>query len=243
VTRAALAAACTLAGALVASPAQAQTYGDIRDRQRDRDRGLGIDWVWLDAGAGYSWVGVDSIDTSKLQLQSTKIAGPTVSVAAGVRFFFLSVGVRARDQFLSNLNLWELDGEVALRTRFDHFDPYVGLRGGYVFNGALSSGASQAVEGASPSGISIHGWNVGPMIGCDYYFNHFVSLGLDFNGEFLFLERPPVQLPAALTDPMQIAKLPPAQQQAAQAAIAAYRESGSSVGFGANGSLHVGVHF
>jgi hypothetical protein len=208
-----------------------------------KDSGLGLEWVYLDADVGAAYVGLDSLNSSNLQLQATKSGGPTFSAAAGIRLFFLTIGLRARDMVLTNMSLWELNGEVALHTRLDHFDPYIGLRGGYAFDGSLSSGAGQAFQGQSPTGISVHGWNVGPMLGFDYYFNHFLSLGIDINAEFLFLERPPVEPPAALTNPALQTALTPAQRQQAQQLATAYKESGSSVGFGGEGSLHLGVHF
>jgi hypothetical protein len=209
-----------------------------------KDSGLGLEWVWIDADLGGAYVGLDSINKSNLQIQSTKSGGVQGSVAAGVRLLFFTLGLRARDLFLSNLSLWELDGEAAFHTRIDHFDPYIGVRGGYAFNGSLGSGATEAFNGATPSGVSLHGWNVGPMLGCEYYFNHFVSVGLELNVEFLFLERPPVQPPAALTDPALQMGLTPMQMQQAQQLATAYRASGSSVGFGAIGSVRIlGVHF
>lgn len=206
-----------------------------------KDSGLGLEWVYLDADIGAAYVGLDSLNSNNLQIQSKGRAGPTFSAAAGVRLLFLTIGVRARDLVFSDLSLWELNGEIALHTRLDHFDPYIGLRGGYAFDGSLSGGAVQAFQGGTPSGVNVHGWNVGPMIGCDYYFNHFLSLGIDVNAEFLFLERPPAQLPAALANPP--VPLNPMQQMQLQQLQTAYKESGSSVGFGGEGSLHFGVHF
>jgi hypothetical protein len=145
--------------------------------------------------------------------------------------------------FLSGLNLWELDGEVGFHTRIDHLDPYFVLRGGYAFDGSLGSGAAAAVNGSAPS-LSVHGWNAGMAVGGDYYFNHYLSLGLEAGIDFLFLQRPPVaQLPPQFTDPTLISMLSPADQQRVQDLKKAYQESGSSVGFGANGTVHLGVHF
>jgi hypothetical protein len=205
-----------------------------------KDSGLGLEWVWLQPIVGATYVGLDSFNSSNLQLQTTKSAGAEVGVAGGVRLLFLSLGISARDLLLNEMSLWELDADVAFHTRVDHVDPYFGLRGGYSFDGSLGSGAGEAFDGASPSGISLHGWNAGLIVGCDYYFNHYVSLGIEAGVQFLFLQRPPVQPPAILTNPPP--GLTPAQQQQAQALAQAYRESGSSVGFGADGTLHLGLH-
>jgi hypothetical protein len=206
-----------------------------------KDSGLGLEWVWLRVSGGATYVGLDSINGSNLQLQTTKGPGWDIGFAGGVRLLFLSVGVSARDLQIPSIgmSLWELDGEVAFHTRVDHIDPYFGVRGGYTFDGSLGSGAGQAFQGSSPSGLSVHGWNAGPIIGCDYYFNHYVSLGLETSAEFLFLQRPPVQPPPLLAAALQAMPNNPTLQQAAKA----YQATGSSVGFGADASLHVGVHF
>jgi hypothetical protein len=214
-------------GAATSGPMTARRNAD----DESKDSGLGLEWVWLTADVGAAYVGLDSLNSSKLELQTTKSSGPSFSVGAGVRLLFLTVGVRARDLLLSNLSLWEVNGEVAFHTRIDHVDPYFGFRGGYAFDGSLGSGTVQEINGSSPS-LSVHGWNVGPFLGCDYYFNHYLSVGLELNVEFLFLQRPPVvNLPPAF-----LAQLTAEEKQA-------YQESGSSVGFGANGAAHIGLHF
>ena len=199
--------------------------------------------MWLGADVGASYVALDSFNANKLQIQTTKSGGPAFSVGAGVRLLSLTLGLRARELDLSDFSLWELDAEIALHSRIDRLDPYVGVRGGYAFDGSLSSGATQAVNGTSPSGVSVHGENVGLALGCDYYFNHFFSLGVDLNGEVLILERPPATPPSALTNPAVLMLLSPADQAKAQAAAQVYRESGSSVGMGLTGAAHLGLHF
>src|SRR5579872_6234125 len=178
-----------LAGALIAAcalrsaPARAQESPPpappSNAQDESSDSGLGLEWVWLNADVGVSYVGLDSLNSSNFQVQNTKSVGPVFGVGAGVRLFFLTLGVRARDVPLSELNLWELNGEAAFHTRFDRFDPYIGVRGGYAFDGSLSSGTVQAVQGQPPPGVNVHGWDVGPILGCDYYFNHYFSLGID----------------------------------------------------------------
>ncbi len=199
----------------------------VTNTDESKDSGLGLEWLWLNAEIGADYTSMDSINSSNFQLQRSASAGPAFGVGAGVRILFFTAGVRARDLQLSDFSLWEVDAEAAFHTRIDHVDPYFGLRGGYAFVGTLSSDAVQT--GASD--FTVHGFNAGLMFGLDYYFSHFVSLGVDGNPEFLFLQRPPVTLPAGVE-----MLLTPAQQTA-------YRQSGSSVGFGIAGTVHLGVHF
>jgi hypothetical protein len=231
----------TIAGCMAqAAPAMAQDSpppaSESNAQDESKDSGLGLEWVWLNADVGVSYIGLDSLNSNNFQIQNTKSVGPAFGAGVGVRLLFLTVGVRARDVPLSALNLWELDGEIAMHTRIDRLDPYIGVRGGYAFDGSLSSGAVQAVQGQSPPGFSVHGWNVGPMLGCDYYFSHYFSLGLDLSAEFLFLQRDKPPLPANFNSL-------PAPVQMAYTNSPVYQASGTSVGFGGAAAAHLGVHF
>lgn len=200
-----------------------------------RDSGLGLEWVWIRANLGATYVGLESINSSNLQIQNSASGGPAFGFAAGVRLLSFTVGIAARDLQLSEFNLWEVNGEVAIHMRKDRLDPYFGVRGGYAFAGTLSANAVDTPTGGS-AGVSVHGYNAGLMFGGDYYFNHFVSLGIDLNPEALFLQRPKAALPA------NFSLLPPSVQTAVKA-NPLYQASGSSVGFGFVGTAHVGVHF
>lgn len=173
-----------------------------------QDSGLGLEWVWLNADAGFGYVNMASFSESNLSIQKNSSSGPAFGIGAGVRLLFLTAGVRARDLQLSAFNLWEIDGEAALHMRIWRIDPYFGARGGYAFVGSLDSSSVQTAAGTQPSDVAVHGFNVGAMVGIDYYFSSLVSLGFDGNMEFLFLKRPPVPLPAGVSASM----IPPAQQ-------------------------------
>ncbi|MDP9148820.1 MAG: hypothetical protein M3O36_02600 [Myxococcota bacterium] len=204
-----------------------------RSRDEEEDSGLGLEWVWLDLDLGGAYANMQSFSASTFALQKTESGGPVLGVGAGVRLLFLTLGVRARDLQLSSIgSLWQLDVEAAFHTRIWRIDPYLGARGGYDFVGSLNSGAVQVAGGGSSSDVAVHGFNVGPMIGIDYYFTKWVSLGVDADAQFLFLQRPPAPLPAGV-DAAMLSR----QMQAL------YRESGSAVGFAASGTAHLGVHF
>jgi hypothetical protein len=199
-----------------------------------RDSGLGLEWVWINAEVGGGYINMQSLSTSNLALQTTESGGPVFGIAAGVRLIFLTLGVRARDLQLSSIgNLWELSAEAALHTRIWNIDPYFGIRGGYNFVGSLSSDSGQVAVGGSPSDVSVHGFDVGPMVGIDIYLAKFISIGADVDAQFLFLQRPKPPLPAGIT----IDNIPDARVKAL------YENSGSSVGFGVTGAAHVGLHF
>jgi hypothetical protein len=219
----------------MATTPPAPTYYTPSNSDQSQDSGLGLEWVYLNADVGGAYTNLQSLSESNFGLQQTKSAGGAFGLAAGVRLLFFTVGARARDLQLSNFSLWELDGEAAFHIRVWRIDPYFGVRGGYAFVGSLGSGAVSVASGTTAPDVSVHGFNLGPMFGIDVYLSSLVSLGVDANAEFLFLKRPPAPLPAGVTQ-ADVAMLPAQQQEL-------YTLSGSSVGFGAVLTAHLGIHF
>jgi hypothetical protein len=219
---------------MAASPSP-PTYYSPNASDQSQDSGLGLEWVYLNADAGFAYTNMQSLSESNLAIQQASSAGGAFGVGAGVRLLFFTLGARARDLQLSSFNLWELDGEAAFHIRIWRIDPYFGVRGGYAFVGALGSGAVAVASGGSASDVSVHGINVGPMFGIDVYASSLVSVGVDANAEFLFLKRPPAPLPPGVTQ-ADVAMLPQQQQEL-------YNLSGSSIGFGAVLTAHLGLHF
>jgi hypothetical protein len=207
-------------------------------REESQDSGLGLEWVWINAEIGGAYVNMESLSTSNLALQKTESGGPMYGVAAGVRLLFLTLGVRVRDLDLSSIgNLWELSAEAKFHTRIWRIDPYLGVRGGYNFVGTLNSDSVPVATGSTPASVSVHGFDVGPVFGIDFYLMKLISIGADVDAQLLFLQRPVPPLPAALTAAgVTVASLPPNVRTL-------YESSGSSVGFGVTGSAHLGIHF
>jgi hypothetical protein len=255
--------ACTLAVALVASPAGAQSldappgypgstppagsgsstgaagYNNpaINPAEESKDSGLGLEWVYLNGDVGGGYASMSSFSEQTLGLKQTSSGGPAFGFGGGVRLLFFSIGVRARDLQLSNIgDLWELNGEAAFHTRIGHVDPYFGVRGGYNFVGSLN-GSTASVATGDNSSVSVHGFNVGPIVGVDFYFVKYVSIGLDLDSQFLFLQRPKLTIPGPAG--AQLAAACQADPKCAQL----YNESGNSVGFAFIPTVHVGVHF
>jgi hypothetical protein len=206
--------------------ARPETLESANDRQNG---GQGLEWVYLNADTGVAFTNMASLRSSNWELQDTSSAGPAFGVAAGVRLLFLSLGLRARDLQLSSFNMWEVNAEAAFHMRIWRIDPYFGVRGGYAIVGALSSQALQTSTGSAASDVTVHGWNVGPMLGLDVYFSKLISVGADANVEVLFLKRPALPLQPGQTVAPQYQGL--------------YADSGSSVGAGIVGTAHLGVHF
>jgi hypothetical protein len=208
----------------------------ISNSEENQDSGLGLEWVYLNADVGGGFASMDSFNSTTLGLQKTSAGGPAFGAAAGVRLFFFSFGARVRDLQLSGIgDLWELSGEAAFHTRIGHVDPYFGVRGGYNFVGSLNRSTVSVATGDTPSSVSVHGFDVGPMVGLDIYLAKYVSLGVDAELQFLFLQRPKVPLPTGVTE-SDVAMLPTREQEL-------YNESGNSAGFAFVPTVHLGIHF
>jgi hypothetical protein len=191
--------------------------------------GLGLEWVYLNADVGVAYTDLVSLKASNWAIQDNSAAGPAFGLGAGVRLLFLSLGVRARDLQLSEFNIWEMDLEAALHFKIWRVDIALGARGGYAFLGSFSADSVETSTGSTPSNVTVHGWNVGPTLGVDVYLSKLISVGVDGNAEFLFLERPPIPLQPGQSVPNGFQGL--------------YADSGSSVGAGFVGMAHLGVHF
>src|SRR5580692_9935011 len=230
------------------TPAASDTSTSSSEEPKKEDTGLGLEWVWINADAGYSFADLGSFSSHSLGIATTSSSGAEFGLGAGVRLFTLTAGLRVRDLPLSVGNVVELDGELGFHSP-GSFQVYFGARGGYLFSGSLSANAVGGAlgNGGTPPDVTFHGGNLGFMLGIDYYFNHFISLGLDANPEFMFIERPPVPLPGiptlptGVTCPSPIATVqtqvcvPYTAAVTARNTLAAnplYKESGSSIGVG-----------
>lgn len=211
----------------------------VNDDQQSDDSGLGLEWVYLNADAGYGYTNLESFSTSHLGMQKTASAGPAVGFGAGVRLLFLTLGLRARDIFLDMGNLWEIGADAAFHIRVWRIDPYFGIRGGYNFVGSLDSSTVGTAVG-NTNGVSVHGFNVGPIAGIDIYLAHAFSIGADVDTQFLFISRPPVPVPGGLSVSQAVANAPPQYRAQAQEL---YGNSGSSAGIQVTPTIHLGVHF
>jgi hypothetical protein len=211
--------------------------GPSNAADESQDSGLGLEWVYINADAGLTYVNMESFSASQLGLVSDSGTGFTWGVGAGVRLFFLSAGARVRNTLLANPgSLWTLDLEAALHMRIWRIDPYFGVRGGYAWVGSFSSNSVNEAAGVSAPQVDIHGFDVGPTVGLDFYFSSLFSVGVEGAAQFLFLQRPKVPLPP------EYAMLPPAEQMMITN-DPLYQNSGSSVGFGGALTAHLGLHF
>ncbi|MDB4939168.1 MAG: hypothetical protein JWP87_6140 [Labilithrix sp.] len=217
-----------------APPEQATTQ-KLDEAERE-DSGRNFELFWVDAHLGGSYIDMRQFSGDTLAIEKASAGGPMFALGAGLRFVVLVLGVRAKYNALSAFNMWQLNGELGFKIPIDKFDFLIGAHGGYSFVGSVGEGTVASSSSATPTNndaVKIRGFNAGLDVGLDYYVSPTFSVGGGFFADFLYLNRPPVDLPAGLTQEQKdiIAKEP------------LYAESGKSAGLQLGGALRLGLHF
>ena len=213
----------------------AATKAKLDEAERE-DSGRNLELVWLDAQLGASYIDMRQLSSDALSIEKPSAAGPMVSLGAGLRFVILTLGVRAKYNALSAFNMWQLNGELGFKIPIGKVDFLIGAHGGYSFVGSIGEGTAATNSGNTPTNddaVKIRGFNAGLDLALDYYITPVFSIGAGFFGDFLFLNRPPVDKPAGLTP----------DQQALVDADPLYQQSGTSAGLQVGGALRLGLHF
>lgn len=219
------------------APDQQATVSQLDTAERE-DSGRKFELVWVRGEVGGSYINMSQFSSSTFQVEKASSGGPMFGLAAGVRFVVFVLGARARYNALSAFNMWQLNGELGLQLPIKSFDLGFGLHGGYSFVGSLGN-AALATNTNTPTNsdqVKVRGFNAGLDASLDYYITPLFSVGAGVFGDFLFLNRPPADLPASFS---QL----PADQQAAVKNDPLYAKSGTSLGFEAGGALRLGLHF
>jgi hypothetical protein len=199
--------------------------------------------VWLDAEGGVAHV---NLHTFNADFQRFSVGflpqsgtGPAGGAAVGLRFVFLTIGVRGRvasfhdsepTRAVRDWTMSSLDGEVGMRVPLKRAEPYLTLAAGYTTFGGFGA----AIDGVG-RGMNVNGFNARLGFGFDYFVARSVSVGALGSAEILMLTRPgvPVREVAAL----------PASQTADVAVIRALEARGSTYGTAFLLTGGVKVHF
>lgn len=212
--------------------------GDATQKKLDEaereDSGRNFEIFYLDTSLGGSYINMKAFDSTNLGIKEDSSAGPMFSLGAGFRLVVLTIGARMKYNALSAFNMWQLNLEVGFKIPISQVDILIGPHGGYSFVGSLGD-ANQVGNTNTPSvkdAVSIRGFNVGLDLAVDYYINPYFSVGGGFFTDFLYLNRPPVELPA--DTPADVAAQIQADPQ--------YQQSGTSAGFQLGGGLRLGLH-
>ena len=216
----------------VGTPAEIQTKSAL-DNSEANDSGRNFELFYIDAGLGASYIDMRQFSQDSLAIEKASSAGPAFNIGAGIRLLLLVAGVRARYNALSAFNMWQLNGEIGLKIPISKVDLLIGLHGGYSFVGRVSDASISTATPTNADSVKVRGFNAGLEVALDYYVTPLFSVGLGVNGDFLYLTRPPADLPAGLTD----------DEKAAVQSQPLYQQSGTSAGLEINGGLRLGVHF
>jgi hypothetical protein len=208
------------------------------DEAEQKDSGRNFELFWLDGQIGGSYINMAQFDATDLQVKNASAGGPAFAVGAGVRFVILVLGARLRHHALSSFNMWQINAEAGLKIPISSTDILFGLHGGYSFVGRLGDAglATNTSTPASTDAVSIRGFNGGLDVAFDYYVSPLFSVGAGILGDFLFLNRPPVDKPANFN------QLDPVAQKAITD-DPTYQKSGTSAGLQLMGALRLGLHF
>lgn len=204
------------------------------DEAEREDSGRNFEIFYADIFLGGSYADMSAIDETALGLKQTSSAGPMFGIGAGFRLVILVIGARLKYNALSAYNLWQLNLELGFKIPISKVDLLIGGHGGYSFVGSLGD-VGQVGNTNTPTvndAVSVRGFNAGLDLAFDYYITPAFSLGAGFFGDFLGLQRPPLQLPADT----------PPEARAAVEADPRYSLSGSTYGLQLGGALRVGLH-
>lgn len=228
--------ACVLLGAMLTASRSHAEEGAAQAKPKDKERGL--EWVWANVEGGVEAANLRrfdaNVDTLTVGLTPTSGVGPAFGVGAGVRFLFITLGVRGRvADMLSSGNswqLWTLDAEIGVRVPLKRFEPYLTLAGGYASLGNFGTATS-----GLGSGFDVSGANLRLGAGLDVYVTRGFSIGGIVSGEMLVLARQGVSL-QDLAVAKQIGTIDAAKARVLEA-------NGTSFGGAVTFGLVLGLHY
>ncbi|MCL2723762.1 MAG: hypothetical protein FWD69_04935 [Polyangiaceae bacterium] len=221
------------AGSDAPSPGTAATIAQLDEAER-RDSGRKLEVFWIDGEVGGSYVNMAQLSSKSLGIEQTKSGGPMFGLGAGARLLAFILGARVRYNALSAFNMWQLNGEIGFKIPFRKFDFGITAHGGYSFVGQLGDADFAMSTPTNTSAIKVRGFNAGLNIVLDYYITSMFSVGVVGFGDFLYLKRPPLDVPAGLT---------PAEQAEIDNNPSLYQKSGTTAGLQFGGALRLGLHF
>ena len=205
---------------------QSETVRLLDESERD-DAGRSLNWVYLNAEAGFDYVGLDALHNDGLTYGGIggSGAGFLVGARAGVRVLTMTFGAHARLGLFKDWKLGRIGGEVGLHLPFGALEPYFTLGADYAFLASLK-------EDTWGGDVSIKGFGINLGFGLDYYLTSSFSVGGRLTGDFLFLSRNAVKI---------VSSGGTSSFDAAAAKTAGADGKGTGAGF--TGALVLGLHF
>lgn len=202
-----------------------------------------LEWAWINAETGFSAANLRTFtansETLAVGIVPTSGIGPTAGVGLGVRFVFITLGLRGRVASLTGdtptrgsraWQLWTLAAELGIRIPLKRVEPYFTFGVGY----ASIGGFGDALDGLK-GGLDVSGASLRVGFGVDYYLTDTFSIGANLTTEALIMARKGVSL-GSLAEAKSVGTIDEAQARILEA-------NGSSVGTMLTITLGAGVHF
>lgn len=195
------------------------------------------------AGVGYQqvWLRTLMVDDDQLgaRVVPEQLSGPAPAIGVSTKLWLVSLGVTGRVADLSgaeergetDLKLWSVDGEVALRAPTGQLQPFVLLGAGY----SALDGSGEAASGENRD-LDVDGLNLRGGLGLDYYITSDLSLRLDGTGDLLLLGGDGVPSADDFERDREVDTVAEAQDRADEM-------DGTSAGAAVAVNAGVGVHF
>lgn len=217
-------------GSYDANPSQTEAF--LRESE-EKDSGRGLQIFWLNAEAGYEYLGLQTFRAKDLvdaDVVGTNQGGLALGAGLGVRLVFITLGARFRLGSFQDWQIWTLNAELGLCMPFGPLEPYFTFGGGYASLGSFDTSSVGAA--LDEAGVQVRGFDLRGGAGLDVYLADNFSVGANVTGELLFLTRPKV-------DESDLSGSTPEEELAAEV----YAKDGSSIGGGVTGSVVLGLHF
>lgn len=123
------------------------------DRAEREDTGRGLSFVWLNAASGYKHLWLEALSGNNwLGPTHSESAGAfNLEAAAGIRFIFLTAGVRTQRAVARDWTQWSVGGEIGLHIPLGTVEPSITLGAGYAWLAGLENAAGSATTAAPES--------------------------------------------------------------------------------------------
>jgi hypothetical protein len=162
----------------------------LLDQAKALDSGRRLEWLWFDVDGGFEQLGLQALNGGDQGFVAgfvkTSSSGGAVSAAAGARFLFLTLLLRARVGVFDSGQLYRVGPEVGFHVPLGRLEPHAAVGLGY----AAVSNLQDTVGGAAASALALRGFYSRVSGGLDYFLTPAFSLGAAASADLLVLVRP-----------------------------------------------------
>ncbi len=200
-------------------------------REEEEDDGRDADFLWIEAGFGYSWANLAAFKSQNFipGVEQLKGSGYAGHVAAGFKLFLFTLGARgtvgsypAAD---NPFDIWSLMFDLGLRIPILFMEPYFRAGIGYAWMGQVN------VNSLMDSSVSVYGLTIEAGAGLDIYLNPYISIGGGVDVAFLNLTRQRLDMCTSSGGAM------------CNIGGVDLQENGDAVGFQLRATGHLALHF